>query len=241
MEMCTIGIPDVGSAYFAPDALRLWRGTCDAEDASKLDLLRSAMPEALIGSTMGGPALEEAKLTQLLGPAAIPGAQRAPPVRAWQIQAPSPAYSLPYVHSLRLFLSSCTPPPLPLALLLSQPQRNLFAILRAYLKKNRRESAALYREVDPSATGILTADQAAALVRKVVPDVTTGELRYFWSMVDADGAGDTNGHERTETWKHCLFQGVIVGASLSVGYLLNRCCPVSQATASSPSKSSSAP
>lgn len=70
----------------------------------------------------------------------------------------------------------------------SQPKRNLFAIIRSYLKKNRREAAALYGELDPARTGYLTEEQAAALVRRVVPDVTPGELRYFWSMVDADGA-----------------------------------------------------
>lgn len=42
--------------------------------------------------------------------------------------------------------------------------------------------------MDPLGTGFIDEGQAAALVRRVVPDVTPGELRYFWSMVDADGA-----------------------------------------------------
>lgn len=82
MEMASAGIPDVSALYFARERLDKWRGTADAEDASKLELLRSALPEALVGTTMGGAAAALAQAQAQGGGAENPLQNRAPPVRA---------------------------------------------------------------------------------------------------------------------------------------------------------------
>mmetsp|Transcript_1820 Transcript_1820/g.6524 ORF Transcript_1820/g.6524 Transcript_1820/m.6524 type:complete len:458 (+) Transcript_1820:144-1517(+) len=92
-------------------------------------------------------------------------------------------------------------------------RRNIFAMLDAYLKKNRTRATELFRQMDKDRDKKLETEELKRFVKREMPDVTDRELRHFVLLVDLDGDGKISSTEFEKAMKRSLLSHRAVRAA----------------------------
>ncbi|KAK3241898.1 hypothetical protein CYMTET_48379 [Cymbomonas tetramitiformis] len=100
---------------------------------------------------------------------------------------------------------------------LTKPPPDLFKALDSYLRSNQKRLRDVFDEFDDDNSGALDGRELARMVKKLLPDVHAGELRYFQVVLDTDGNGNVSFSELIEVIKECMALGKTLQGSSGVG------------------------